>query len=394
MELRRLCAYNQTRECFLGLEVATTSMEYAELVRLFQKLMLKSGEGLWISPFRGIPETDMRAPLDLIYLDEDCQVIEVVESYPTFRVSPSSPHPASVLALPIHSIYSSQSQSGDQLVLCLAEEMQGRLEKITSTSGVSSGVQCAVLLRTKPLWSGGPGVVELKDHPREERPQEERHQEVRHQEVRPQEVRPREELHQEVRPREERPREERSASVKPSEKQFEKPPEKQFEKPSEKLYEKPYEMDLAEPGMKYVKRPKNWLSRWWSPDPRTAPDLRNAPRKSLPGLAAYYWTGGAPKGHNVKNISSSGLYVVTEERWYPGTLILMTLQVAGNGKEEGFEHSIAVHSRAVRWGNDGVGLQFIPQDTPAASSGLNPLVNGANRRELEQFLERLRNGKG
>jgi hypothetical protein len=367
MELRRLCAYNQTRECFLGLEVSVADLAPAELNKLFQKLMLKSGEGLWMSPFRGIPETDMRAPLDLIYLDEDCRVIEVVESYPTFRVSPSSPRPASVLALPIHSIYSSQSQSGDQLVLCLAEEMQGRLEKITSTSGVASGVQSAVLLRAKPLWSGGPGVVELQDRPREERPQEDR----------PQEERP-----QEDRPREERPLEERSTSKKRSEKQFEKPSEK------------PYEMDLAEPGMKYVKRPKNWLKRWWSPDPRTAPDLRDAPRESLPGLAAYYWTGAAPKGHNVKNISSSGLYVVTEERWYPGTLILMTLQVAGNGKEEGFEHSIAVHSRAVRWGNDGVGLQFIPQDTLAASSGQNPLVNGANRRELEQFLERLRNGNG
>ncbi|HEY1208420.1 MAG TPA: hypothetical protein VGE85_03545 [Terracidiphilus sp.] len=377
MELRRLCAYNQTRECFLGLEVATASMESAELTRLFQKLMLKSGEGLWLSPFRGIPETDMRAPLDLIYLDEDCRVIEVVESYPTFRVSPSSPRPASVLALPIHSIYSSQSQSGDQLVLCLAEEMQGRLEMITSTSRVSSGVQCAVLLRAKPLWSGGPGVVELKDRPSEDRPQEERTKE------KPLQV-------------------ERSAFEKPSEKKFVKPSEKPYDrppdKPSEKQFdkpsEKPYEMDLAEPGMKYVKRPKNWLSRWWSPDPRTAPDLRSAPRESLPGLAAYYWTGAAPKGHNVKNISSSGLYVVTEERWYPGTLILMTLQVAGNGKEEGFEHSIAVHSRAVRWGNDGVGLQFIPQDTLAASSGQNPLVNGANRRELEQFLERLRNGNG
>jgi hypothetical protein len=87
------------------------------------------------------------------------------------------------------------------------------------------------------------------------------------------------------------------------------------------------------------------------------------------------------------------LYVVTEERWYPGTLILMTLKAAGD-KEEGFEHAIAVHSRAVRWGNDGVGLQFIPQDAPAARNGLNPLVNGVNRRELDQFLERLRTGNG
>jgi len=332
MESRRLCAYNQTRECFLGLEVTSANLASAELKSLLRKLVLKSGEGLWMAPFRGIPETDMRAPLDLIYLDGDCRVIDVVESYPTFRVSPSSPRAATVLALPIHSIYSSQTQSGDQLVLCVAEEMEGRLERISSAGGVVGGVQSAVLLRGKPLWSGGPGVVELED---------------------------------------------RSA--------------KNGSGKERSNSEQRYEMDLIEPGMKYVKQPKNWLKRWWSPDPRTAPDLREAPRESLPGLAAYYWTGAAPKAHNIKDISSTGLYVVTEERWYPGTLILMTLQ-AGLDGQESFENSISVHSRAVRWGNDGVGLQFIPQDVPAAHSGLNPLADGANMKDIVQFLERLRKG--
>ncbi len=334
MESRRLCAYNQTRECFLGLEVSSANLASAELKSLFRKLALKSGEGLWIDPFRGIPETDMFAPLDLIYLDEDCQVIEVVESYPTFRASPSSPRAASVLALPIHSIYSSQTQSGDQLVLCVAEEMEGRLERFSSASGVAGGVQSAVLVRGKPLWSGGPGVVELENH---------------------------------------------SVQVSSGEDHSD----------SRQMYE----MDLIEPGMKYAKPPKSWLKRWWSPDPRSAPDQRDAPRETLPGLTAYYWTGAAPKAHSIKDISTSGLYVVTEERWYPGTLILMTLQTDVDGKENP-EHSISVHSRAVRWGNDGVGLQFIPQDAPAAHSGLNPLQNGANGKELENFLERLRKGGG
>ena len=349
MELRRLCAYNQTRECFLGLEVSPADLPFAELKSLLRKLILKSSEGLWMTPSRGIPETDMYAPLDLIYMDEDCRVIDVVESFPTFRVSPSSPCPASVLALPIHSIYTSQTQSGDQLVLCVAEEMQGRLEGITSASAVAGGVQSAVLLRGKPLWSGGPGVVELKDRTSEKRTQDMRLVEKR--------------------PQEKSPKEERLETG------------------------QPYEMDLIEPGMKYVKPPKNWLKRWWSPDPRIAPDQRHAPRESLPGLAAYYWTGSAPKANSIKDISSAGLYVITEERWYPGTLILMTLQSAIDG-EGNFEHAIAVHSRAVRWGNDGVGLQIIPQDAPAARSGINPLVSGASSRELEQFLERLRKGNG
>jgi hypothetical protein len=322
MELQRLCAYNQTRECFLGLEVAAADISLAALKDLLGKLMLKSGEGLWMAPFRGIPDTNMRIPLDLIYLDTNCRVIEIVESYPTFHVTSSSPQADSVLALPTHSIYSSQTQPGDQLVLCAAEEMQYRLERFSAPAG---GVQSAALLRGKPLWSGGPGVVEIGDRSRKEHPNS----------------------------------------------------------------SPPYEMELVEPGMEGASPPKSWLERWWSPDPRKAPELRKAPRDSYPSMAAYYWTGGAPKAHSVRDISALGLFVVTEERWYPGTLVLMTLQNKGNG-EERVEHSLSVHCRAVRWGNDGVGLQFIPQDAPDARKGLNPLAHGAYKKELDQFLERLR----
>jgi len=323
MELRRLCAYNQTRECFLGLEVAVADLSSVDLRILLEKLALKSGEGLWMAPFRRIPETETHIPLDLMYLDGDCRVIEVVESFPTFRVSASIPQAASVLALPAHSIYLSQTQSGDQLVLCMAEEMQRRLERFSNSSSAAGAVQNAALLRSRPLWSGGPGVVGLENRSGEEQ-----------------------------------------AGSQPV-----------------------YEMDLVEAGTKKHKPPKNWLRRWWSPDPR------KAPRMSTSDLAAYYWTGAAPKAHDIRDVSSTGLYVVTEERWYPGTLILMTLQQAGDG-EESREQSIAGHSRAVRWGNDGVGLQFIPLDTPAAHKVPNPLLNGVDQKQLDQFLQRLRKDKG
>jgi hypothetical protein len=213
---------------------------------------------------------------------------------------------------------------GEQLVVCVAEEMQRRLERFSSSSGIAGTAQNAAVLRARPLWSGGPGVAEIGN----------------------------------------RSGEDNSKS------------------------EQPYEMDLVEPDMNGVKPPKSWLERWWSPDPTKAPDMRKASREMSPGVAAYYWTGAAPKAHSVKNISSAGLYVVTEERWYPGTLILMTLQADGI-----VEHSIAVHSRAVRWGNDGVGLQFILQEAPAASRGPSPLTHGVNKDELDQFLVQLRKAK-
>ncbi|HXR40247.1 MAG TPA: hypothetical protein VN776_14200 [Terracidiphilus sp.] len=353
MDSRKLCAYNQTRECFLGLEVEGADLPLAKLKDRIASLALKSGEGLWLVPFRGLPEWGIRVPLDLLYLDQDCRVIDVVESYPVFRANASTPQPASVLALPTHSIYSSQTQFGDQLVLCVADEMQQRLERFTGISAVPGAavaprpipvpsplkrpapvpaptlvedapkrapatvVQSAVLLREKPLWSGGPGLLELEKR-----------------------------------------------------NEPELPPTRQT-----------HLMGLIQPDMENVKPPRGWLERWWSPDPR------KAPRDAAPGLAAYYWTGGPPEAHEIRDISSTGLYVVTEERWYPGTLILVTLQNTAFGPEVA-ERTICVHSRAVRWGKDGVGLQFVLQKSD------DPTMGAADRKALDKFLQRLRKSQG
>ena len=325
MESRTHCAYNQTRECFLGLEVKAADLPSTRVGELMSARPLKSGEGVWMTPFHGIPAAAMPAPLDLIYLDEDCRVIDTVESFPTFQVSGSSPQPISVLALPAHSIYSSQTQAGDQLVLCVAEEMGRQLQRLSDprmeAGVVSPAIAGAVLLREKPLWSGGPGLLELEN------------------------------------------RNGNGNTAAPE----------------------TYQMDLSQPGAKAIKQ-RNWLQRWWSPDPR------KAPRVATPGLAAYYWNGSAPAAHGIRDISSTGLYVVTEERWYPGTLVLMTLQ-RNDVDEEATERSIAVQSRAVRWGPDGVGLQFVLPDEQDRRHGSEPILDSAHRKEFERFLEQLKRAK-
>src|SRR5580698_9616628 len=164
MESRKLCAYNQTRECFLGLEVDGADLSLAKLKDRIASLALKSGEGLWLSPFRGLPEWGIRVPLDLLYLDQDCRVIDVVESYPVFRANAATPQPASVLALPTHSIYSSQTQAGDQLVLCVADEMQKRLERFTGQAANGNGVQAAAAATGPipiPTASKRPGTIAI-----------------------------------------------------------------------------------------------------------------------------------------------------------------------------------------------------------------------------------------
>ena len=127
MQRDKYCVYNQTRESFLSLGVSAADTMLARLKGLIGKLTLGLDEGLWIVPSRGIHTVGVLFPLDLVYLDEAYKVIHVVESFPTFRISPLITQAASVLELPTHTIYSSQTHPGDQLVICVAEEMEERL---------------------------------------------------------------------------------------------------------------------------------------------------------------------------------------------------------------------------------------------------------------------------
>lgn len=85
---------------------------------------------------------------------------------------------------------------------------------------------------------------------------------------------------------------------------------------------------------------------------------RRAVRLPMPGLVAYFFTGGSPRPHPIKDISVTGFYMCTQERWLPGTIIRVTLQMVDHDGKAGRD-SITVHSRVVRWGPDGGGFEFV-----------------------------------
>jgi uncharacterized membrane protein (UPF0127 family) len=127
MHQAQYCVYNPIRETFLSLAVVAADNTYARLKGLIGRLRLRSDEGLWVVPSRGIHTIGVFFPIDLVYLDESHRVIHVEESFPAFRVAPWRTQSASVLQLPPHTIYSSQTQLGDQLVICMANEMEQQL---------------------------------------------------------------------------------------------------------------------------------------------------------------------------------------------------------------------------------------------------------------------------
>jgi uncharacterized membrane protein (UPF0127 family) len=134
MKTATLCVYNQTRECFLGLRVTAADTSLARLKGLIGRLHLRSDEGIWVVPSSGVHTLGVFFRLDLIYLDESQKVIEVIEYFPRFRIAPIRIRAASVLELPQHTIYSSQTQKGDRLLICTPEEMQSTLRALANNS--------------------------------------------------------------------------------------------------------------------------------------------------------------------------------------------------------------------------------------------------------------------
>jgi len=125
------------------------------------------------------------------------------------------------------------------------------------------------------------------------------------------------------------------------------------------------------------------LLRWLFPEI----NRRRAPRFSSPGLVAYYWTGGTTHCYDVKNISATGLYLRTKERWAPETLVQITLQKgSGDVKKEG---AISVLSEVVRWGEDGTGFKFVLKDYDVAHQAEVMPGEVLDRKTIERFLKKM-----
>ena len=318
MDAQKYCVYNQTRESFLSLGVAVMDSPIKQLNVLMESLSVKADNGLWLMPFRGIPATQGLTPIDLIYLDEDRCVIQVVESFPNSAIQPLRTQPTSALVVATHTIFSSQTQPGDQLVICVAEEMERRLD------GSSKGPTLApISTHDESSYESG---REREDSPSSPTVDREMEMQIAHQ----------------------------------------------------RLVEKENaELEALQSAGWFI-RFLRWLST----------DRRRAKRHPLPGLVAYYWTGGAPEAFHIGDISANGLYLLTDERWYPGTMILMTLQRT-NTDGEGPDDYIAVQTRVARWGTDGVGLAFVPSNAVDLNTG-EPLQDmGVGKKALHRFVHRV-----
>ncbi len=325
MDIPESMAYNLTRRCLLGGEVVKGDFVSSIRKDWLLKLRPASGNGLWILPFRGIHVDEAQIPIDLIYLDENCRVIEAVESFPTRFVSPSSPSAASVLALPSESIRTSRTRAGDQLMIG-PSGMVARQVELLLREGAEGGAPAADLLGDQehpdrfgvgPRAMKSPGRMQMEDSSLSE---------------------------------------DHSGHA--------------------QAKEKP---DAGAGGPAAAKR-KNWLQRLFYQDPRIEP------RKPAPGLTASFWTVGMPQVVAIRDLNFTGMYAVTDERWYPGTTLRVTLTMA-DGEQPKRSRSITLPAKVVRWGNDGVAFEFVLLDRVDRKSKEPLPPDPVHSRELRSFLK-------
>lgn len=136
---------------------------------------------------------------------------------------------------------------------------------------------------------------------------------------------------------------------------------------------------------------KNWISKLWEAPP--SQNQRRAKRLTLLPLIAYYWDGTKPMGHGIRDMNALGLYLLTDQRWYPGSLIMMTLQRTECAVNDP-DRSIAVLAKVVRVGEDGVGFQFAPREKYPSGQDQNTERQGADQETISRFIEQLLKDKG
>ena len=88
------------------------------------------------------------------------------------------------------------------------------------------------------------------------------------------------------------------------------------------------------------------------------PEAGRAERRAVEHFAAYRWNGSALEQDTVKDISATGVYLVTKERWRLGTTVWLTLQKEGS-VELDRTRRITTRAKVTRSGADGVALTFI-----------------------------------
>lgn len=135
-------------------------------------------------------------------------------------------------------------------------------------------------------------------------------------------------------------------------------------------------MTSSRPKEPLMKRFMRWL----------VPDQRVANRHALPPLMAYLGQVRTSKVYKVGDVSVAGFFMLTEERWIPGTGFPVTLE---RTDEAGQGRTLTVHATVIRTTDDGVGFSFISPADEEPRTGDSAGTTRMDLSRVAQFLKGL-----
>ena len=347
----RYCVYNESQERFISTDVVAADSSNGSADAHLRSMGPGGGAALWIFPYQEISPTSVRFPLDLVFLSIDCVVLITVESFPISGAHSSGAQAASMLAFPADTLAQGEILPGDRLIISTPEEMKRQLKRLQDAKDsvpacIGAVSRQVIHLDTNQQQQAATGTELRSVSEPASNPDGAETSAVRE-----------------------------SSAAEASHTELAAP------------VNAPAKPDVVERPWAKRETSRNWFQRLLLGDP---PEPRSAPRVVIPGLIAYFFTGATPTPHEVLDISTSGLYIITSERWYLGTLIRLTLTDRHNPKTE---RSLTVNARVVRWGNDGVGFEFLPDGDKrleAIHMGPDDRTGGVEIDRLKSFIERLR----
>jgi hypothetical protein len=119
------------------------------------------------------------------------------------------------------------------------------------------------------------------------------------------------------------------------------------------------EHPLDDIGLRPPNGPSGAVKNWLMQKPDT--ERRTAQRRRWPHLEALDVEDNSVAPFAVRDISTTGLYLITNERWPLGTRVRMSVQRT-DGLDDASMIPTTLELRVSRWGADGVGLEFITAD--------------------------------
>jgi len=118
--------YNRTRGRLLVSEGWAARSFWSRLRGLLYRPPLRPGQGLWIESCNWIHTLGMGFPIDVLYLDQDGQVLRVALAMRPNRIGPLVRRASSVVELPVGAVEDSGTQVGDRLEAVLLPEENSR----------------------------------------------------------------------------------------------------------------------------------------------------------------------------------------------------------------------------------------------------------------------------